>query len=118
MCVVCSTVAHMWATVEQTTHIHIDHFIQLNFTGFEKVINDIGGVNVCLPFAINDPHSQLRLSSGPHHVMGPEALAFWRARYIGKGSDLQRIQRDQYLMASIVQGVTRSDLLSSPTRVY
>jgi len=108
----------LWATVEQTTHIHIDHFIELNFTGFEKVINDIGGVNVCLPFAINDPKSQLHLSSGPHHVMGPEALAFWRARYIGEGSDLQRIRRDQYLMASIVQSVTHANLLSSPTRVY
>jgi LCP family protein required for cell wall assembly len=108
----------LWATVEQTTHIHIDHFIELSFTGFEKVINDIGGVNVCLPFAINDPKSQLRLSSGSHHVMGPEALAFWRARYIGEGSDLQRIRRDQYLMASIVQSVTHSNLLSSPTRVY
>ncbi len=108
----------LWKTVERTTHIHIDHFIELNFTGFEKIINDIGGVNICLPFAIDDPNSELRLSSGPHHVMGARALAFWRAREIGEGSDLQRIQRDQYLMASIVQGISRSDLLSSPARVY
>jgi len=108
----------LWKTVEQTTHIYVDHFIELNFTGFEKVINDIGGVNICLPFAINDPNSELHLSSGPHHVLGAQALAFWRARYIGEGSDLQRIQRDQYLMASIVQGAAHSDLLSSPSRVY
>jgi LCP family protein required for cell wall assembly len=107
----------LWATVEQTTHIHVDHFIELNFTGFQKVIDDIGGVNICLPFAIHDPKSQLHLSKGRHHVMGREALAFWRIRYIGEGSDLQRIQRDQYLMASIVQGVTHSDLLSSPARI-
>jgi LCP family protein required for cell wall assembly len=108
----------LWKTLEHTTHIHIDHFIELNFTGFEKIIDDIGGVNICLPFAIDDPNSELRLSSGPHHVMGARALAFWRAREIGEGSDLQRIQRDQYLMASIVQGIARSDLLSSPARVY
>ena len=107
----------LWKTIEQTTHLHLDHFIELNFTGFEKVIDDVGGVSICLPFAINDPLSRLRLSAGPHHIMGAEALAFWRARYIGDGSDLQRINRDQYLMASVLQGVDRADLMSSPARV-
>ena len=107
----------LWKTVEQTTHVHIDHFIELNFTGFEHVIDDIGGVNICLPFAINDPLSKLHLSPGRHHVWGAQALAFWRARYIGEGSDLQRIQRDQFLMASILQGVERSNLLSSPVKM-
>jgi LCP family protein required for cell wall assembly len=107
----------LWKTVEQTTHLRIDHFIELNFTGFENVINDIGGVNICLPFAINDPMSKLRLGPGRHHVGGAEALAFWRARYIGQGSDLERIERDQYLMAAVLQGVERSDLLGSPTRL-
>ncbi len=81
----------LWKTVEQTTHLHLDHFIELNFTGFEKVIDDVGGVTVCLPFAVSDPDSRLHLSAGRHHVSGPQALAFWRARYIGEGSDLQRI---------------------------
>ncbi len=107
----------LWKTVEQTTGMRIDHFIELNFTGFEHVINDIGGVNICLPFAINDPLSRLRLGPGRHHVGGAEALAFWRARYIGQGSDLQRIERDQYLMAAVLQGVERSDLLGSPTKL-
>jgi LCP family protein required for cell wall assembly len=108
----------LWKTIEHTTRIHIDHFIELNFTGFEKVINDIGGVNICLPWAINDPLSKLHLSKGLQHVWGAQALAFWRVRYIGEGSDLQRIRRDQYLMASLVQGVKRSGLLNSPTKIY
>jgi LCP family protein required for cell wall assembly len=107
----------LWKTVEQTSRLHIDHFIELNFTGFEHVIDDIGGVSICLPFAINDPLSKLHLSPGRHHVWGAEALAFWRARYIGEGSDLQRIQRDQFLMASVLQGVEHTDLLSNPARL-
>jgi LCP family protein required for cell wall assembly len=107
----------LWKTVEHTTHLHIDHFIELNFTGFEHVINDIGGVNICLPFAINDPLSRLHLGPGEHHVWGAEALAFWRARYIGEGSDLQRIERDQYLMAAILQGIEHSDLAGNPARL-
>jgi len=106
-----------WKTVDQETGIHIDHFVQLDFTGFEKVIDDLGGVTVCLPGPVDDPKSGLDLSAGRHHVYGREALAFWREREaVGEGSDLQRIQRDQFLMASLVQGIEHSGLLSSPTK--
>jgi LCP family protein required for cell wall assembly len=108
----------LWKTVEQETGIHIDHFIELTFTGFERIINDIGGVNVCLPETVTDPDSGLRLAAGLHHVGGAEALAFWRERHIGTGSDLQRIERDQYLMASLLQGLSHSDILGSPSRIY
>ncbi|MBO0838505.1 MAG: LCP family protein, partial [Actinobacteria bacterium] len=73
------------------------------------------GVEVCLPRAVNDPLSGLNLSAGPHHVLGPEALAFWRTREdLGTGSDPQRIQRDQFLMVSLFQGIEHSGLLKSP----
>jgi LCP family protein required for cell wall assembly len=108
----------LWKTVEHETGIHVDHFIQLSFTGFEHIINDIGGVTICLPEAINDPASGLRLTAGLHHVMGAQALAFWRERHIGTGSDLQRIRRDQYLMAALLQAAAHSDILGSPTRLY
>jgi LCP family protein required for cell wall assembly len=107
-----------WKTLDAVTGIHVDHFIQLDFTGFEKVIDDIGGVNVCLPFAVDNPRSGLRLTAGRHHIRGAQALAFWRTREdLGMGSDLQRIQRDQLLMASLVQGIERSGLLNSPTKI-
>jgi len=107
----------LWKTVEHTTGIRLNHFMELNFTSFEHVVNDIGGVDICLPYPIRDRRSKLRLSAGIHHVMGPAALAYWRVRYIGQGSDLQRIQRDQYLMASLAQKVKRANLLRSPTRI-
>ncbi|HUZ52823.1 MAG TPA: LCP family protein [Streptosporangiaceae bacterium] len=107
----------LWKTIEQTTHIRLDHFMELNFTGFEHVINDLGGVRICLPYPISDRRSKLRLSRGIHHVMGAEALAYWRVRYIGVGSDLERIQRDQYLMASVAQEVKHTNLLGDPARV-
>jgi LCP family protein required for cell wall assembly len=108
----------LWETVEQQTGIHIDHFVELTFTGFEQVINDIGGVSICLPVAVDDPDSGLDLPAGRHHVMGAQALAFWRERHIGLGSDLQRIRRDQYLMAAIVRDVAHGAILRSPARLY
>ncbi len=108
----------LWKTVEQTTRIRLNHFMELNFTGFEQVIDDLGGVTICLPYAINDPNSGLHLSRGLHHVMGAQALAYWRVRYIGMGSDLERIMRDQYLMASIAQSIKHTDLLGDPVRLF
>jgi LCP family protein required for cell wall assembly len=108
----------LWKTIEQTTGIHINNFIELTFTGFEHVIDDIGGVNVCLPVAVDNTDARLNLTAGRHHIYGQEALAFWRVRYIGEGSDLQRIQRDQYLMAAVLQGIDRSGLISSPAEMY
>jgi LCP family protein required for cell wall assembly len=105
----------LWKTIEETTGIHVNDFIELNFVGFEKVIDALHGVTVCLPYAINDPTSRLDLTAGRHHVFGREALAFWRTREgVGLGDDPQRIQRDQYLMASLVRGIEHSSLLKSP----
>ena len=108
----------LWKTVENLAGIRIDHYVGLTFTGFEKIINDIGGVNVCLPEAIHDPKSGLDLSAGKHHVLGVQALAFWRERYVGEGSDLQRIQRQQYLMAGLVQELKTGGLLSDYPKLY
>jgi len=107
-----------WKTFESVTGIHVDHFIELDFTGFEKIINDLGGVEVCLPFAVDDPDSGLNLSKGRHHIFGPQALAFWRTREdLGTGSDLERIERDQFLMVSLLHGIEHSGLLHSPSKI-
>jgi LCP family protein required for cell wall assembly len=108
----------LWKTVENQTGIRINHYVGLTFTGFEKVINDIGGVDVCLPEAIKDPRSGINLTAGLHHIQGSQALAFWRERYVGMGSDLQRIQRQQYLMAGLIQEVKSGQLLSNYGKMF
>jgi LCP family protein required for cell wall assembly len=108
----------LWKTVEQQTGIRIDHAIELNFTGFVKIINDIGGVNICVNKPVYDTVSGLRLKAGNHHIGGVEALKYWRTREgIGMGDDPERIQRDQFLMASVLQGVTHDGLLGDPAKL-
>jgi LCP family protein required for cell wall assembly len=109
----------LWKTIEQQTGIHIDHFIELGLRGFVNVINDLGGVSVCAPFNVDDPVSGLVLPAGEHHINGVTALAFWRTREdIGYGSDLQRIQRDQFMLAQVVKGIMHTGLLSNPVRLF
>ena len=110
--------ACLWKTVEQQTGIYINHFVGIGMLGFVKVVNDVGGVNVCVPFNVSDPVSGLNLTAGMHHINGVQALAFWRTREdIGTGSDLERIQRDQFISAQVVKGVLTSGLLSDPFRL-
>jgi len=109
----------LWRTVEQQTHIRIDHFIEMRYGGVVRVVNDIGGVSVCLPFPVNNVQSGLNLTQGEHHINGVQFLEFWRTREnIGMGSDLQRIQRDDYLLARALEQTLRAGLLSSPSRLY
>ena len=98
-----------WKTLETLTGIRIDHFIEIDFSGFQSMVNAVGGVHVCLPEAIHDPASKLNLSAGVHHVDGAQALAFVRERHVGLGSDLQRIQRQQFFMAAMLQQVDRGE---------
>jgi LCP family protein required for cell wall assembly len=108
----------LFKTVEQQTGIYINHFIGIGMLGFVNVINDLGGVNVCVPFAVDDPVSGLDLAAGKDHVTGVQALAFWRTREdIGTGSDLERIQRDQFMSAQLVKAVLGSHLLDNPLKL-
>lgn len=110
-------------TVEQQSGVYINNVIEIDFTAFEKVINDVGGVNVCLPFSIHNVisltgGSGLDLSAGHHHIWGRVALQFWRTREnVADGSDIARIARDQYLLAQVVKGVLHTGLLHSPSKL-
>ena len=110
--------ACLWKTLEQATHIHIDHFVEVDFSGFKSIVNDVGGVPVCLPYAIRDPASKLNLPAGRSVVHGTQALAFVRERHIGLGSDLQRINRQQIFLASLAQKVKESSSLTNPGKLY
>ncbi len=110
----------LWKTIEHVTGIHLDNFIQLNFTGFISVINALGGVPVCVPVAIHKTqYDRLKLSAGRHVLKGYKALEFWRLREdFGMGSDLQRIQRDQLLMVGLVQKIFKTHVLNSLSKTW
>jgi LCP family protein required for cell wall assembly len=99
-------------TVEDATGVHIDHYVEVNFLGFLRVVDALGGVTICTDQPINDPKSGLRLPAGKSNVDGPSALAYARARYtLTGGSDLGRIDRQQQFMSAVVHKA-----LSDPAR--
>ena len=106
-------------TLEALTGIYIDHFVVVDFDGFKKLVDALGGVKVCLNESVNDPKSKLVLSAGTHVVSGDTALAFVRAREtLGDGSDIGRISRQQAFLSSMVQEVKSTSLLLDPVRLF
>ena len=104
-------------TIEKDTGIYINHFIVVNFSGFENMVSALGGVYECNPTAIDDPKSNLHLTAGTHLLSPVQALGYVRARYsLGDGSDLERIGRQQAFMSSLVSRV-KSKLLD-PVAIY
>lgn len=106
-------------TVERMTGLEIDHFVVLDFNGFKRTIDALGGVEVCLTRPLRDTQSGVDLPAGRTVVNGEQALGFVRVRHnIGDGSDISRINRQQLFLSSLIQEVTDSGLLTDPMRVW
>jgi LCP family protein required for cell wall assembly len=102
-------------TVQKMTGIRINHYVQVDFTGFKSMVNALGGVNVCSTEEVWDRESGLRLRKGNQIVTGEQALAYVRARkHIGDWSDLGRIQRQQKFLGAMIRKATSSKLLVNP----
>ncbi|WP_323791037.1 LCP family protein [Nocardioides sp.] len=103
---------------EQLTDVRIDNYVVLDFNGFEDMVDAIGGVEVCLPEAIDDPAHGINIPAGTQEVVGRQALNYVRARYtLGDGSDLGRIKRQQAFIAAMASKVVSAGTLTRVDRV-
>ncbi|MDF3297856.1 LCP family protein [Streptomyces tropicalis] len=106
-------------TVESLTGIRMDHYLEVDFRGFERLVDDLGGVKVTTTRAIDDPNSHLKLSAGTHTLGGQQALGLVRTRHgVGDGSDLGRIQLQQAFVKALVDQVKHLGVFTSPTKLY
>lgn len=104
-------------TVQNLTNIKIDHYVQVDFSGFKKMVDKLGGVDVCLKTAAHEAHSKIDLSAGRHHIDGNVALSFVRQRYGLARGDLDRIGRQQQLLGSMVHKVLSAGTLLDPFKL-
>jgi LCP family protein required for cell wall assembly len=108
------------STVEDLTGIQLDHFVEFDFNSFRTMVDQLGGVSVCVPPGpgYHDVRSGLDLSPGKHLVTYDQALAYVRTRHsVGSGADaggdLPRIELQQAFMSSVIQQVSTTGLLSN-----
>ncbi|MGP3924799.1 LCP family protein [Streptomyces sp. 8N616] len=106
-------------TVEKMSGIRMDHYLEVDFSGFKKLVNELGGVPVTTSQAIKDKESRLSLTPGTHTLNGEQALGLVRTRHaVGDGSDLGRIKLQQAFMKALIDQVKDIDLFGSPGKLY
>ncbi|MER6269084.1 LCP family protein [Streptomyces sp900105755] len=106
-------------TVESITGVRMDHYLEIDFSGFAKLVDALGGVTVTTDQDIDDADSHLHLKKGTHHLDGTQALALARTRHgIGDGSDLGRIGLQQKLVKALLDRIASISLLTNPGKLY
>ncbi|MEU5888732.1 LCP family protein [Streptomyces sp. NPDC047461] len=103
-------------TVENMTHVKIDHYLEVDFTSFMKTVDVLGGVEICTADPLKDAYTGLDLPAGTHTLMGGEALQYVRSRHIDGAADLGRMKRQQRFMAALIDRATSSGILLNPMK--
>lgn len=99
-------------TIEQTTGLHIDGYVEIGLGGFAAIVDSLGGVNICVPRDMKDPKAGIDLKKGCQVLNGPDALGYVRSRYEDPLGDIGRANRQrQFLGALMKQAATPSTVL-------
>ena len=101
-------------TVANLTGVTVDHYAEIGLLGFALITDALGGVDVCLKEAVYEPLSGADFPAGWQKLDGPQALSFVRQRHDLPRGDLDRVTRQQAVMASLAHQVISGKTLSSP----
>ncbi|MFZ2528035.1 MAG: LCP family protein [Rhodococcus sp. (in: high G+C Gram-positive bacteria)] len=104
-------------SVANLTGVTVDHYAEVGLLGFVLLTDAVGGVDVCLNNAVDEPLSGARFTAGEQTLQGADALSFVRQRHDLPRGDLDRIVRQQVFMASLVQKVLSAKTLSNPSKL-
>jgi LCP family protein required for cell wall assembly len=101
-------------TVQNATGLYINHFMDIGFGGFVNVVNDVGGVRMCVTHSLNDQASGVHLHTGCQVLTGGEALAYVRDRHSFVTQDLQREQDQRIFLRALLTKMMSTGVLLDP----
>lgn len=90
-------------TVEQLTGVRIDHLAVVDWAGYRELIDALGGITVTVPRTVHDSARGITWTAGEHHLDGQEALDYVGQRYGLPGGDLDRVRRQQAVLATLAE---------------
>jgi LCP family protein required for cell wall assembly len=109
--------------ITEITGITFDYYAEVDFAGFVKIVDIIGGVEVDVKEAIDDPYypgpnysyQRFVLQAGLQNLNGDTALKYARSRYTSVGGDLDRSRRQQQILSSLKDKIfTLNPVLDAP----
>ncbi|MCX4550706.1 LCP family protein [Streptomyces sp. NBC_01387] len=105
-------------TIEYNTGLHIDHYAEIGFDGFAKIVDAVGGVDMNLPKGFKDKYSGADFKAGEQTLNGQQALAFVRTRHAFAASDLERTKNQQKFLAALASQTATPTTVMNPFKLY
>lgn len=98
--------------------MHIDNYVALTFDAVIKTVDAVGGVEIDVPYTINDPeypdmnygYEPLSIQAGKQTMDGTLALKYARTRH--QTNDFDRTRRQQQVLLALRRKATQADILS------
>lgn len=96
-------------TVQSNFGVDVPHYLRIDFAGFVKIVDAVGGIDLDAPAPLFDDAyptydygiTTVSFEAGPQHMNGEQALAYARIRH--GASDFQRAERQQLVITAFLQ---------------
>lgn len=95
----------------------IKYYGQINFTGFEKLIDAVGGVDVYSEAAFTTPYGGFYVEKGMNHFNGKQALGFARDRYSLKSGDNARGQNQMKVIKAVIDQISAGNVITNYSEI-
>lgn len=105
-------------TLEQTTGLRIDGYVETGLGGFANIVDAVGGVRLCPKRAMKDRDAHIDLKKGCQEMDGRTALGYARARHSDPRGDLGRVERQRETLAAIASRTLSPGTLLQPWRSF
>ncbi|GAA3948304.1 LCP family protein [Gordonia caeni] len=104
-------------TVEGLSGLRIDHYAEIGFGGFDRLVDSVGGVEMCLDQPLRDPMAGLRLNAGCQKLDGAQALGLVRTRAF-PNADLERVVNQRKFLTALMSRASSPAVLLNPFRLF
>jgi LCP family protein required for cell wall assembly len=105
-------------TIEQSTGVRIDHYVEIGFGGFVNSVDAVGGVQICPTQRMVDRRANLNIKKGCQHVNGITALGYARSRHTSGIGDIDRAKHQREVVSGIGSEVKSPWTVLNPFRYW
>lgn len=103
--------------ISKITGVYIDKAMVIDFSSFEKIIDQIGGIDIVLKNPFEEKQQwgyEFSLPAGPNHLDGQNALYYARSRF--SSNDFDRSRRQQEVLFALKNKLTNLNFWSDPLK--
>ncbi|MFC6169877.1 LCP family protein [Loigolactobacillus jiayinensis] len=99
-------------SVSQLLNTPIDYYMTINMGALKTIVNDVGGIDVDIPFSFTSVWTGgQKFKKGVHHLNGTQALAYSRMRHEDPRGDYGRQMRQQQVIRAVLKKATQPKVL-------